>query len=268
VPFDDVPRQCVTWAGRAAVAGWSGQVSIVEADGSGTSYRLGSGLTVPGTLCPDGDRLYAGMWSGQVWALDPGSGTPAPVLRHDAGVQAMALIAGRFLIVGFDGRTAWYAATGEPASAPPHLLEPVVWGIRAHPGFVIVAGAGKVHRLDEGSDTPISLSLLPDAVGALVDGGRYGAVYNRAGRVVWFDAELAVRAEFQMPADSRPVGTDSAGAVLVTAYPDGSGALLVDDRVVHVNRNGPLAISPDGTRLALVEEFEVRTVPLDSVLPR
>jgi hypothetical protein len=107
--------------------------------------------------------------------------------------------------------------------------------------------------------------LTAGATGALVE-GEYAAVYDRDGQGVWFDAELELRAEFHSPAKSRPIGTDSAGTTLVTAYPDGSGALLVDDRVVHVNRTGPMAISPDGSRVALVEESGVRTVPLTTVL--
>jgi hypothetical protein len=58
---------------------------------------------------------------------------------------------------------------------------------------------------------------------------------------------------------------DDAGNVVLTAGPGGSYALLVDDRVVHVNQDGTTAIAPDGRRVALVGTAGVTTCLLDEL---
>jgi hypothetical protein len=207
------------------------------------------------------------MWSGEVWAVSPGAGPRVSVLRHETGVQSMAVVDGRLFIVGLDGVTAWYSTDGEPLTRRSHRLEPVVWGTWVQPGYLIVAGAERVYRLDIADDELISLELLPDATGALVEGS-LAAVYDGAGHGVRFDSELEVCAEFRSPPGARPVATNTAGTVLVTAHPDGSHALLVDDRVIYVHRSGPMAIAPDGSRVGLASESGVVIAPISELSSR
>jgi hypothetical protein len=180
----------------------------------------------------------------------------------------MTLVDGRLLIVGFDGVTAWYTTAGEPTGAGGHRLEPVVWGLHTGPDCVIAAGAERVHRLDVAGDGLVSLRLLAaEATGALVEGA-FTAVHDGNGQGVRFDTELEIRAAFRAPAGARPVDTNAAGDIMVAAHPDGSHALLVDDRVVHVHREGPMAVSPDGSRVALLGPSGVTTMPVESLLRR
>jgi len=260
--FGDVIKQYVRWGDRIAVAGWAGLVAVVGGDGSEV-YRLGDGLAVPGALCPVGDRLYAGMWSGQVWAID-GSG-PQPLFHHPAGVQSMAAVDGQLLVVGFDGALVWYDSDGHPAAGTTHRLEPVVWGLLVRPDCVIAAGAERVHRLDLADDTVISLRLLEDGACGVVTGVELAAVYNREGHGIRFDSQLEVRGAFRSPAQARPVDMDDAGTTLLTADPDGTCAILVDDRVVYANQEGATAIAPDGSRVALLGPDGIRTCLVDDL---
>ncbi|WP_203841651.1 toll/interleukin-1 receptor domain-containing protein [Winogradskya humida] len=249
--FSDRPRIRARWSRYTAVACWSGRVLVVDLDGRSTAYRLGAGPAVPAALCPAGDLLYAGMWNGRIWALRPGSGEVTEVLRHDAGVQAMAYAGGQLLVVGFDGRATWLSTSGDPVARGTHDLERVVWAAHATPDCVLVVGAAKVHRIGVTGDGLISLPLLTTmTTGALTDGD-LAVAYDRAGQGCRFDAELEVRGAFGAPAGARPVETDDSGDLVVTAHRDGSHALLIDHRVVHVNPHGPMAVSPDGARVAL-----------------
>jgi hypothetical protein len=250
--FDDVPKQYVRWDDRIAVAGWAGLLTVAGPGPERVSYRLGGpGLAVPGALARLGDRLYAGMWNGQVWAVDGKDGEPEPVFRHPAGVQTMAAVGPHLLVLGFDGVLSWYSADGTPSARAAHRLEPVVWGLLVRPDCVIAAGAERVHRLDLAGDTVISLRLLPAEASGAVFGAELAAVFDRDGHGIRFDSELEVRGAFRSPAGARPVDMDDAGNVLLATDPDGSYALLVDDRVVHVNQDGAMAIAPDGGRVAL-----------------
>jgi hypothetical protein len=174
------------------------------------------------------------------------------VLDHPAGVQTMAAVGPDLLIAGFDGMLAWYAADGTMIPRATHQLEPVLWGLLIRPDCVVAAGAERVHRLDLATDTVISLRLLPtEATGAVI-GGELATVFDGDGHGIRFDSQLEVRGAYRSPAGARPVDMDDAGNLVLTAGPDGTYALLVDDRVVHVNQDGTTAIAPDGRRVALV----------------
>lgn len=264
--LDDVPRLRARWRDRAAVAGWSGRVAVADAAGRARSYRLGSGIAVPGVLCPVDDRLHVGMWDGSVWALDLDSPEPERVLHHDAGVQALTYADGRLLVAGLDGVAAWYALDGTRLDLPSLAFEPVLWGLTARAGCVVAVGADAVHRLDLASGEVISLRLMSaEAVGAIVETDQ-AVVYDRHGHGLRFDVELEVRAGFRPPDGARPVDHDASGVVLVTAHPDGSHALLVAERVVHVNRSGPMAVSADGNQVTLADGRGLRTVAVADLL--
>jgi hypothetical protein len=261
VPFDDVPKQHTRWGDRIAIAGWTGLVAVAGG-GTAGAYRLGEGLAVPGALCPVEERLYVGMWNGQVWSLGRGL-EPEPVLRHAAGVQAMAAVDDQLMIVGFDGAVTWYAAGGTPAGREAHRLEPTVWGLLVRPDCVVVAGAERVHRLDLAGDTVISLRLMEgEAAGAVVADEQI-AVYDGYGYGLRVDSELEVRGAFRVPAGGRPVDIDRCGTVLLAEDPDGSSALLVGDRVTYVSRRGAMAIAPDGAQVVLLGPDGTSTFPPD-----
>jgi hypothetical protein len=251
--FDDVPKEFLRGDDSIAVAGWGGLLAVAAPGAERRSYSLGGdGLAVPGALARVEDRLYVGMWNGRVWAVDGKGGEPEVVLDHPAGVQTMAAVGLELLIAGFDGELAWYAADGTPIRRAAHRLEPVLWGLLIRPDCVIAAGAERVHRLDLDTDTVISLRLLPtEATGAVI-GGELATVFDGDGHGIRFDSQLEVRGAYHSPEGARPVDMDDAGNVVLTAGPEGSYALMVDDRVVHVNQDGTTAIAPDGRRVALV----------------
>jgi len=268
-PLDDVPRLWARWEEHAAVAGWSGRVAVVDTTGASQAYKLGTGLAVPGALCPVDGRLYVGMWNGTVWALDVDSPVPERVFEHEAGVQAMAVADGRLLVADLDGIVTWYTSAGKRLDLPSHRLEHVLWDLWTCADCVIAIGARKVHRLDFESGRLLSLELpVTAATGALVESD-LAAVFDGDGHGVRFDSQLAVRAEFRPPGGSRPIGGDVSGTVLVSAHPDGSHALMLGERVVFVNPSGPLAVSPDGRGVAFTSEQRgVTVMPLRELLAR
>jgi hypothetical protein len=264
--FDDVPKEFLRWGSRIAVAGWSGLLTVAGPGSDRVTCRLGDhGVAVPGALARIADRLYAGMWNGHVWAVDENGDEPEWVFDHPAGVQTMAAVGPDLLVAGFDGVLTWYATDGTPIPRAAHRLEPVLWGLLVRPDCVIAAGAERVHRLHLPTDTVISMRLLPaEACGAVI-GGELATVFDRDGHGLRFDSELEVRGAFRSPAGARPVDMDNAGTVVLAAGTDGSYALLVDDRVVHVNQEGTTAVAPDGRRVALVGPADITTRRLDDL---
>ncbi|MBB3727881.1 toll/interleukin-1 receptor domain-containing protein [Nonomuraea dietziae] len=255
------PRLTATGATCLAVADWTGRVVLTPPT---TVFDApGKGLTVPGALAFEGDTLYAGMWNGQIWTVSAGQ-PPAPHLRHPAGVQALAVHEGVLLVAGHDGRLAVYDKTDLVAE---HEVEPLIRGLRGHEGCAVVVGERHVYRVDLDPPRMIRDQLGSGPIAGAWMGESLTVIVHEDGTGLWFDAELAVRAAFRIPAGARPVGADRWGKTVVLDYPGGTRALARDGRVVYTTEAGALAISPDGEHLAMTGPRGITVVPVIDVLP-
>jgi hypothetical protein len=96
--------------------------------------------------------------------------------------------------------------------------------------------------------------------GALT-GAELTAIVDAEGRFVCFDAELAVGVGFRTVPGARPVDSGVGGRLLVLEHPDGSHALVREGRVGYVSAH-PLAVAPDGERVALSDGSRLMILPI------
>ncbi|MEU7658051.1 TIR domain-containing protein [Streptomyces lincolnensis] len=244
-----------------AVADWSGRVLLAAPDGEIRVWDVpapeGARFNVPGALSFDGDVLYVGTWAGAVWSLSLGQTPPHRVAAHPAGVQVLAAEGGRLLVGGLDGTL---TDIGEGRRAEERSLEAVLLSLTRVRDFALVVGEHRVHRWDltEGQLLQVAQPVAP--VTGVLPGEELTAIVDAEGHGVSFDAELAVRVGFHTVPGVRPVGSARHGRLLVLEHPDGSHALVRDGRTTHVSPH-PLAVSPDGRRVAASDGRRLLIVP-------
>jgi hypothetical protein len=235
---------------------------LVHQDGQARSFDLGGdalALSVPGALCWEGDRIHVGMWNGILWSLSPHTDVPQRQLEHDAGIQALGISGDQWLVSGLDGNLAVYTAGRAGVS---YAVEPLLLGLRTWPGCAIAVGERQVHRVSLSSGKVLHQRSPVGAIAAACLDGQLAMVVNAAGHGVRLDSELNVRGGFHTSRGARPLGVDREGKSAVFAYPDGSHVLMVDDRVVFSSSAGPLAVSPDGRRVALNDGPAIKVLEL------
>lgn len=249
-----------------AVAGWSGRLVVIDPLGSIRVVELASppgSLAVVGAMCFVGDHLYVGMWNGTLWSLSPGASQPETQFEHPAGIQGLGTSAGRWFLAGLDGSLTVAPGDGEERQ----VLEPFLLGLRAWADCAVAVGERRSYRLSLSSGKLLAQEFpLGPATEALLDGA-LGVIVDDEGQGVRFDSELAVRGDFHAARGARPTGVDRDGRIVVFAYADGSHVLMENDRAAFSTTSGPLAVSPDGSRVALTEGGGIRILPLGALSP-
>lgn len=254
---------------RLAVADWSGQVVLGLPDGTAQVCRFddgSAGLSVPGAMCFAGDRLYVGMWSGAIWMVDPDSPAPRQVLHHPAGVQTLTRLGDQLVFVDLDGRLMRETRGGGVVRVVDQPLESVVLGMWAAADCAVAVGTDRVYRVDIDPPDVIPRKLPVSAVATAAAESSCFLV-GADGRGLRFDQELNVHGGFWVAPGAEPVELDRAGEVAVFAYPDGSYALMVSERIVLTHLTGPVAVTPDGSRVAIAEESGIRFTTLGELAP-
>jgi hypothetical protein len=249
-------------AGRTciAVADWSGQVVVVRPDGTTRTCQLGdasTGLSVPGSMVFAGDRLHVGMWSGAVWQVDPAAPAPTRVLHHPGGVQALTAVGEQLVFVDLRGYLWRRTPDGDVVRVDDRAVDRVVLDLWAAEDCMVVIGDDQVYRVS--IDPPeVDAARLP--VSAVTSGatGTSGLIVGTDGRGLRFDPHLTIHGAFRVVPGAELADLDQAGEAAVFAYPDGCHALVMSDRVVFTNTAGPVAVSPDGTRVAIAHASGVR----------
>jgi hypothetical protein len=236
-----------------AFADWSGRVALAHRDGRIRSASLGTDprvLTVPGGLCLGADEAYVGFWNGAVWSV-PLEGEPERRFEHAPGIQALQIAGDRWVIAGLDGRLT-IVGPGDAASA--HELPGPLLALRAWPDCVVAVGEDAAYRVGLDSGRLVQEALpVARVVDAIAD-SELAVVVDSAGRGVSFDRQLTLRGAFHTTRGARLVAADRAGRSVVFAYPDGSYAVMRDERVVFSTTSGPVTISADGDRVALARD--------------
>ncbi|MFI6815983.1 toll/interleukin-1 receptor domain-containing protein [Nonomuraea sp. NPDC050328] len=259
----DLPKVSAVGDGRFATVAWSGQVVMLTAEGRSVDLRLpGRGtLNIPCAAEFDGPDLIVGMWNGTIWKIPGDGGDPMAIAHRPEGAQGFTWSHGSLLIVGMDG-TVRLAGSEELE----RRFERVVLGFGTlQNGHLLAVGEKRLHRLNPLTRTTVELKPLR---GAHVD-HRFTsdgvAVLDEYGSGVLVSSELSVRRGFQAAAGARFLGSDHDGEVMVFTYPGGSSALMVSGRVVFMSADSPMAVSPDGSKIALADDAGVRIIPREGL---
>jgi hypothetical protein len=256
------PRLWARGHSALAVADWSGRVLLAAPDGRIRTWdipaRDGARFSVPGALAFDGDVLHVGTWAGEIWSVPLGDEAPRAVHTHPAGVQVLTADHGGFLIGGLDGTVA-HVVDGRLVAE--HPVEPLLLGAARMNDFGLIVGEQSVYRLDLAKGHFLRVKQPVTGITGVLPGPELTAIVDAEGQFVCFDAELAVRIGFKTVPGARPVGSALGGRLLVLENPDGSHALVREGRATSVSRH-PLAISPDGERVAASDGSRLVVLPI------
>ena len=260
------PRLWARGRDLLAVADWAGRVLLASPDGEIRTWdvpardRAGrhAPFHVPGALAFDGDALHVGTWAGEVWAVPLGDEEPDRVLEHPAGVQALAVDGGRFLVGGLDG-TAGHVVDGRVVAQ--HRLEPLLLGSALVKEFWLIVGEQQVYRLDLVKDQLLQVRQPVTGIAGVLPGSELTAIVDAEGQFVCFDAELAVSVGFRTVPGARPVDCGMGGRLLVLEHPDGSHALVREGRTGYTSGH-LLAVTPQGDRAAVSDGRRVVVLPI------
>lgn len=243
-----------------AVASWLGQVLLAGPDDA-TLVQLPGAV---GALAFDGDLLYAGMWNGTVWLLQQGK-DPELLLTDQGGVQALSVDGDLLVVGGMDGVLRVYRAGRQVAA---HPIERLIHGIRRHDGCSVVVDEHNAYRLDHRApETLIKPLPLHVSVAGAYLADELTTIIHADGTGSQFNADFAIRAGFHLAPGTRPVDADRSGRITLFEQRDGVQSLARDGRIIHTSAEGPMAVSPDGSAIALTEPDGITVVPRSALDP-
>jgi hypothetical protein len=243
---------------QIALADWSGNVLLISESGHSQCWAFGGsqgGLVVPGDLAFDDRYLYAGFWSGALFRLSL-TEPPQLVLQHAPGVQALAVVGGRFYVSDFDGGLAVFQPDGHRINT--ETLEPAVWLLRASARGLLAIGDQRAYQVRLAPLVVLSEQLPLGTLTDVFGDSDHPVLLDERGGGARVNAELIFRRRFHVPLGSVPVSADQGGAYCVFRNPDGVCTLLKDDRTVFSHTDGTLALSPGGDRFAVGEPGGIR----------
>ncbi|MFH1463070.1 MAG: toll/interleukin-1 receptor domain-containing protein [Pseudomonadota bacterium] len=248
-----------------ALADWAGNVHLVHASGACTTVSPPApgdgGFHVPGALAVAGERVFVGYWSGDLVQIVPGQ-APTRLLRHEAGIQGLALQYPHLYVLGLDDVFVHHGQQGPPLLLP--VGERARWLV-AFSTSAVVVGTTRLFHYSARRRTlladDLGLGRIADAHVATA----VPAVLDEDGLGLRFDAELGVRARYGVTPGSTLIAADDAGLVTAVRHPDGSCSLLFGERVACTARTGTLTVARDGALVLASCEGGVCALPLAEV---
>ncbi len=198
-------------------------------------------------LATDTQSLYAAAWSGEVWSLDPHSGTPHWRQKLSEPLQSGPYRSGSLLLLGTTrGVTALNTAHGEPlwhrplageVNAPITIANPNTFLVRTSNGYLYALDAQGNIRWSyqwplptfnlQGESAPV---VIGDRIFIGTASGKVLALSLQQGLPLWElnYAESRGRNEIERLVDVDSVAA-AQGMLLVSAYQYGTAALTLED---------------------------------------
>jgi len=269
------PRVVRSRGSLVAVGTWTGEAYLFRDDGAWRQLvpTERAGFRVPGDVAVSEDVALIGYWSGAVWVMGIDR-EPTPVLDHESGVQAMALVDNRLFICGLDG-VLWLYAGKEPQGGL--ALEREVLSLDAGSSLLVAAGSSRLFQVDLNSGEVVAEAHDLGPIHSVHRDSAFPVLVDVEGRGLRFDGDL-VRRSFRVrpgavatSADDRFCATGAEidrGSLVAFRYPDGSRVLMRNSSVVHSQPDGALAVSRDGSTLAIGTDGRIRLFDSESYLAR
>lgn len=241
------------------IADWSGGVNVFSETGNHRTWSFADekagGFTIPGDIAVTDDQVYVGFWSGAVYRMTLGDKVPEIVIRHDRGIQALAVADDRIYVCGFDGMLCLYH---DRRLANSCQLEPCIRLLKRYPDCLVAIGARKMYHVDMPGMRVMTEDVPLARVANVLGDVNRPVVMDASGKGFRVDSDLAVTDRFHAAVGAVAESADDEGRYCVFRNPDGSGTLLTQGRIVFSHLGGALAVAPGGDTFALGEKSGIR----------
>lgn len=240
------------------LADWSGRIFALADDGRHQIWlpKLGhQGFLIPGDLALDDLHLYAGFWDGMVYRLDLEKERPTPLLRHDSGVQALAVTGDLVHLCGFDGVLGTYRGNFLIRNIP---LERTVKLLKNFPDGLLAVGATNLYKIDVMKMAVAREQLPLRGVSHVLGEGQIPVLMDAQGKGLFIDSQLVIRQKFSTAIGVVPLYSDQSGRFCILRHPDETRTLLMDGRTVFSHAGGTLTMTPAADLFALGDDAGIR----------
>lgn len=269
-------RRLIQRAGSLiAIADWSGGITVFTETGSHRTWSCADeqagGCTIPGDLSVTGDEVYLGFWNGTVYRMTVEDDNPEVIIRHDGGIQALAVTDDRIYVCGFDGMLCLYH---DRRLANSCQLEPCIRLLKRYPDCLIAIGARKMYHIELRGLRVMEETMPLARVTSVLGDIDLPVVMDSSGKGFRIDSDLTIKEWFHAAVGAVPESADHAGYYCILRNPDASRSLLMQGRIVFNYTGGTLAMTPSGDRFALGDkrgihlltkaEFETRIMAVSS----
>ena len=262
--FDAPLRFIVRDQDHIAVADWAGHVRIIAQDGQISEWDFGAQdekLAIPGGMVLSERHLFLGFWNGNLYRLQPDNEREL-IGQHAAGVQALAAIGNRIVVVDLEGKLVMWEADRVIFSSD--TGERCIHGMKTVGDGVIFVGENHLLKFAPQTKSIFREALRLCAPLTTLTDVDCPLICDDQGRGFRFNAGLTREIRFQVPPGARPVSADHSGKWAVFRQPDGTHTLLRRHQVVYTH-HGPLAVSPDGHHFAIGEHRRLRLLDENAI---
>lgn len=239
--FQDRVRLARTQGNLLAVAGWAGEICLIQDDGGFFSYSFanhGTGFHIPGALAfHDGD-VYVGLWNGTIYRLTPGS-TPEQVATHEAGIQLVQWTPDGLAVCDLEGR---FLIMRENKALWTRPLEASLLLMQAFSDCLVAVGEKKLYHFGYRNKV-FSEETHRSGAAAAWTGSDYLLVIDGQGRAVRYSPDLIMQANFQVIPGARPRSADHHGKYYVIHHPKSGWHLIANQQMVGAGLRTPITLA-------------------------
>ena len=251
-----------------ALADWVGNVYLLCSEGSKVVFSFCNatrgGFTVPGDIFILDNRIYVGFWNGRVIRLSLNE-RPVVELRHESGVQLLAVAGERIYVCGLDGKLYVYNKDRR-LICPGITLEPCIHALKAYPDCLIAIGEQQAYQIKLNDLRAIPEELpLSDAIAVLAESDN-PVIIDSQGKGLYINSDLVFQKSFVTTVGAIPTSCDRQGRYCVFRNPDNSRTLMVDGRIRFSHLAGTLALALDENVCALGDNSHIRILPISTLL--
>ncbi len=272
--LDRPVKQIVRTGSLIGITTWNGSAGIISSSGEHTCWlslaeEAKSAYAIPGDMALTEWGGYVGMWSGRVYRLELSDTAVKPVLTHPAGVQALEVRRDTLYVAGFDGVLCAYESGVLRASCE---LEPTIHLLKCCDRSLMAIGDSRSYRIELPVLDAKSEELTIGNVAYVLGETELPVIMDARGRGVRLDPDLSVKTSFRTAPGAIPTSADDQGNICIVQQTGGASNLLTrggpsefGSQLVFSNTEGPIAVSPSGSRFALSNGRSVTVVSYDSM---
>jgi len=240
------------------IATWQGDVIMIKDDGQNKTFGFsGHGLEfcIPSDSFAFDDQAYIGFWNGDIYHLSFNT-EPSLIVNHPEGIQAITTLQNRLYFCDLNGffhimEGGKYLYSMEIEK---NILGLFIFGTRS---MVIIAGRS-AYQLQFNKADIFTEALGQSSCTQVMRQGNVLIILDEDGKGLVIDEEQIIQSQFHTTAGAVPVCSNDSGDTIVFLYPDGSSALLEDEKIVHIQPSGTICFDPGMKHVAIANEKQIK----------